>query len=358
MTATGDWGRLRAMWRTHGVDFELTGTTDLSAVAGGAAAPHALGRVLSDASVRFDLGRLTHLDATVFAEFYSRIGPNGSDVAGDVQGFSNIDVPAFTRVGEVWYEQRMAAGRWRIKAGRMDANRDVAAVEASADFLNSSMGYSPTIRAFPTYPNPRPGIVGAGEILAHLGVTLGAYRSADECEDLAAAPHMFVVGELTSRWIGPSGLSGRASAGLWRHTGHRRSAGRYPAAVAHSPYLTLEQIVWPGHDGRAAVAFAQYGATPGDTGIDRHVSTGLAWHGPFPGRGSDILGVAATRARVVTGDESPVRREAETSYSIFYKYEMTPWLAVQPDLQYIRQPGGHTDRAPAIVATFRMRIAL
>ncbi len=201
--------------------------------------------------------------------------------------------------------------------------------------------------------------MGAGEILERLGVTLGAYRSADgECEDLASSsPHTFVVGELASRWSGPFGLSGRASVGLWRHTGHRRSAGRYPAAVAHSPYLTLGQVVWTGSDGRAAVAFARYGATPGDTGVDRHVSTGLAWHGPFAGRGSDILGVAATRVRVVRGDESAVRREGETSYSIFYKYEMTPWLAVQPDVQYIQQPGGQPDRAAAIVATCRMRIA-
>ncbi len=290
---------------------------------------------------------------------YSRIGPNGSDVAGDLQGFSNIDAPAFTRLGEAWYEQRMAAGRWRIKAGRMDANRDFASIEASADFLNSSMGYSPTIRAFPTYPNPRPGIVGGGEFLGHLGVTAGMYRSAEgECEDLASSsPHVFVVGELASRWTGASRLSGRATAGLWRHTGHRLSAGRYPAAVAHSPFFTLEQVVWPGSDGRAAVAFAQYGATPGVMGIDRHLGMGLAWNGPLPGRGNDMLGVAATSARMVTLEER-LQRVVETSFAIFYKYEMTPWLALQPDLQYIRHPGGHADRAPAVAMTCRLRIAL
>ena len=40
------------------------------------------------------------------------------------------------------------------KAGRIDANTEFAALHASEEFLNSSMGYSPTIWGMPTYPLP------------------------------------------------------------------------------------------------------------------------------------------------------------------------------------------------------------
>src|SRR5215467_16389746 len=39
----------------------------------------------------------------------------------------------------------------------IDANTHIATVESGTDFLNSSMGHSPTILKLPTYPEPRVG---------------------------------------------------------------------------------------------------------------------------------------------------------------------------------------------------------
>ena len=81
----------------------------------------------------------------------------GEDEAGPAQGFSNIDAPSRTTLYEAWMEQRLFSDRLRVKAGKIDANSEFAAVPTAGDFLNSSMGFSPTIVGFPSYPLPKAG---------------------------------------------------------------------------------------------------------------------------------------------------------------------------------------------------------
>jgi porin len=37
----------------------------------------------------------------------------------------------------------------------------------------------------------------------------------------------------------------------------------------------------------------------------------------------------------------------ETTWEMFYRVQLTPWLAVQPDLQYVVNPGGVGENALA-----------
>jgi porin len=44
---------------------------------------------------------------------------------------------------------------------------------------------------------------------------------------------------------------------------------------------------------------------------------------------------------------------AEYSTEIYYSYLVTPWLTLRPDLQYIADPGGYSNRTPVLVVGAR-----
>ena len=86
--------------------------------------------------------------------------------------------------------------------------------------------------------------------------------------------------------------------------------------------------------------------------INFSLNVGLTVHEPFPGRGSDIFGIGMGFARV-SNDASgydtdyalfnpgvywPVRR-SETYIEATYQYQIMPWWQIQPDIQYVFNPG-------------------
>jgi carbohydrate-selective porin OprB len=97
--------------------------------------------------------------ATVFVDFQHHDGTLGEAIVGDFQVFSNIDAPRRTQIPRAWLETHWLSDRLRIKAGKIDANNEFAYTLSGGSFLNSSMGFSPTIFVMPTYPDPAGGMV-------------------------------------------------------------------------------------------------------------------------------------------------------------------------------------------------------
>jgi porin len=83
------------------------------------------------------------------------------------------------------------------------------------------------------------------------------------------------------------------------------------------------------------------------------INSGLTMHEPFFGRDDDTLGLAMGYTKVSNGASaldratayyspgtfSPVRTD-ETFLEATYQYQATPWLQIQPDFQYVFNPGG------------------
>ena len=78
----------------------------------------------------------------------------------------------------------------------------------------------------------------------------------------------------------------------------------------------------------------------------------MTWKGTFPGRDDDIVGIAFAWANLshslrsldhdvftFTGVNQPIQ-SSEIVFEVTYKAPITPWLALQPDFQYIIRPGG------------------
>ena len=68
----------------------------------------------------------------------------------------------------------------------------------------------------------------------------------------------------------------------------------------------------------------------------------MRWIGAIPERDDDILGLGAFT--VFFSDEAGHKKHAETSVELYYKAQVAGWMAIQPDIQYIINPGGTGSR--------------
>lgn len=132
-------------------------------------------------------------------------------------------------------------------------------------------------------------------------------------------------------------------------------------------YLSVDQMVWKENakDAQGLGVFGRYGyrhdETPHDAGFfNQFWSTGLSYTGLVPTRDKDTLGFAVAQLISSEEYEAKVNREAdcETAYELYYAIQLTPWLVLTPDIQYIDNPGGRNDDgvAHAIAGGFRVRV--
>jgi len=194
----------------HGVSLQAVSVNDLSRAPVGSEQDNGwFGRYSLDLSAAIDSGEalgwrggraLVHLK-----QHLREFGTGDEDVA---QGYSNIDGESRTTLYELWAQQTILDGRLRMKAGKIDANTEFAVVATAADFLNSSMGYSPTIMQLPTYPEPKAGAVSWLGIASRYQIGIGVFKAADRGR--------ISMAEGSKNWtLGKSELAGRASLGSW-----------------------------------------------------------------------------------------------------------------------------------------------
>jgi porin len=171
----------------------------------------------------------------------------------------------------------------------------------------------------------------------------------------------------------PEPLAGTYRLGMWFDSEHFAdlrfdTAGRSLANPAsngvprsHSGdygiYAVVDQMIWrdpKDEDGdRAASFFTRAMGTPQTDRnlIDFSLNIGLTMHEPIPHRGDDTLGIGLGYARaspyasgldedtsVFSKSSFPVRG-GETFIEATYQYELTPWCQIQPDFQYVFNPG-------------------
>jgi len=288
------------------------------------------GRARMDAGLEIELApALWRVGIRAYAGVLALRGRNGSGLAGEFQPHSGNDADPFEEfVG--WIETSSSGERFRLRAGRMDANEEFGAVESAAPFLNASAGLTPVLERLPTYPTPTAGLH------AVVGTGRGWQVAAGVHDSVPGDTGTFSIGEVRRNWSGSGG--GRAAAGAW----------------SDGVYALAEQAWNPTGAIGSVRAFAQFGrARPRAATFDRHAAAGLVVEG-FGPRTGDAAGVLATRVTAPDPVVGPAR--AETVTELFYRARVTPWLAVQPDLQRIAGPVGGADRRDRWIAAVRIEI--
>jgi carbohydrate-selective porin OprB len=269
---------------------------------------------------------------------------------------SNIDSCSRTTLYELWFEQRLLSNKLRLKGGKIDSNTEFDVVQTAGDFLNSSMGYSPTILAFPTYPEPKPGVAAFLQPTSKNVLSVGVFQT--------AGMGILSIVEPGRSWnIGQGEHPGRASLGFWRLSGQLAQFDGGHVSGTEGFYSVVEQSgwrhPWMGRaDERKLSTFLQFGYAQGQVSpFTRHIGGGAVMQAPFGKRSQDALGIAATSVRFSSHSGAGFELDSELVLESYYKLTISKHVALIPDFQFLHQPGGLVANRDCPLLTSRVVVA-
>jgi porin len=287
-----------------------------------------------------------------------------------------IEDPAQTSLYELWYDQKIDGGVVDLRIGRQAAGREFMISALEDSFINSAFGW-PTLTAEdlpaggPDYPYAFTGIRLALHPNRDLLWRTGVYDSNYTGNGFSLASGVFAISELDishGQAKHPSYLPGSVRLGVWYDSNSfadqhvsvdglsladpanrqppLRHHGNYGVYVGGGQTLYRRKPRKIGIIGRVMLA-------PGNRNlVDLYADIGLAFTGMLPRRRHDIIIAGAGYARIsharqvfdfnvrhYTNPLYPVA-SAESFIELGYKAKITPWWTVQPDFQYIFNPGG------------------
>ncbi len=300
---------------------------------------------------------LLHNNRTTFS------GP----IVGDVQTVSNIDTDGSLRLYEVWIARRF--DRFSVKAGLIDLNSEFDVSETAGLFINSSFGIGPDFsQAGDNGPSVFPvtglGIVGRIDLADRLEFRAGLFEGTPGHRH---APRRMRIhlGDEGALFVAEGGYrfgdDGRVSAGGWRLTENvdRIEGGRTGSSGGF--YISAEGTIVE-MDRHRLAAFARIGFADGGVyPVARYQGAGLTLAGPILGGRGEQVGIAVASAesssayRRVAPSMLGVRRE--TAIELTYRKPLTRFLSVQPDVQYIVNPGMDPSVRDALAIGFRVTLA-
>ncbi|MGH8012608.1 MAG: carbohydrate porin, partial [Candidatus Binataceae bacterium] len=324
-----------------------------------------------DLSLSIHTQELLHLPGGEFyADLEDHEGQNPSTVlVGDLQVFDKLNFAPYLQIFELWYQQKLFDDTVRIKLGKVDANTEFSVITNGLPFINASTQVTPTIFMFPTTPDPMPSanVFFTPNQLFYASFGLYDANRGDHFGDIAGKPYSIqpsrngalLIGETGLTWNRFPGLqaNGDLRLGFWGATGTFK---RFDGATQHGArgyYIVADQTLWKplssNHE-RGLRAFVEYGHTDrGVTPIYQNIGGGFTWTG-LPGRAYDSLGFSPLYARLSPAYGAP--HNYELALEMFYNLQLAPWVSIQPDLQYIVNPGGQYP--DALIGTLRLKLAL
>jgi len=379
-TLLGDWAGLRPAMEEKGVTTEAVLTTDfLYNTRGGIKRD---GTILGNVDLTFKLDTDKAgwwKNGTFSLHFLGNFnsGRSMKEIVGDVQSTSHIDTGEAFKVYEAWYEHKFLEGRLSLLFGLHDWNSDFDALEYSSLFIHASPGISPDISQLGASVFPVTSLGMRVKVLP----TSGSYLLAGVYDGVSGDPnHPKRAAIILRKEDGvfatvEAGLSAgqpgekryyKVGAGAWLRTTEVENFDGQRAGDNHGVYLIAEKTLFSeGAEGQGLGGFFQFGWADDDWNrIARYWGAGLNYTGLIPGRDRDRAGFFVGSAR--NGDKfmnfmknvelSPVEH-TETAIELTYRAEVRPWLYLQPDFQYIINPGMDPSLKNAFQAGCRVEIA-
>lgn len=299
--------------------------------------------------------------------------------SGDAMVASNIETGRSPGLLQAWMDWSFdAAGPASLRLGFYDLNSDFDTAASRGLFLNSAYGIGHEISQtgrngpsiFPAtalalrlaWSPARHWLLRAAVIDAVPGDPGYTGRSRWH---LSQSEGLLYAVELTrstdSAW--------QFSMGHWRYS--EPAAGLLPASKGrgdepnHGSYLGAEFGPRPGHAGAVWRAFLRAGIANEEVNTwSHHVAVGAVVDTSVLGPRGSSLGIAASEARL-GGSEQRVRQRRgvrqpayERNVELTWRLPVGPYFALQPDLQYIVNPGVAPGRRDALVLGLRVELAL
>ena len=301
-----------------------------------------------------------------------------ADNIGSLMPVSNLEATPATRLFEFWFEQHLFNDRLAVKVGQIAA--DAAYLEDGGVFLNGTWGW-PSITAFnlpsggPAYPLATPGVRVAITPNDKFTLLIGVYNGDPAGPNCKGDPQVCNNNGLDFRLDDPpllmvegdykynqDGLAGTIKIGGLNHFGkfedQRVSATEAPRHLNndYGLYGVIRQLIWrvPGSKEPNGVAlFGRVVGMPSDRNlVDFYADGGIAFLGMIPNRPDDTLAIGVAYTGISNAVSAPDRdsglpavRNFETLLEICYTMQIAHGWTLQPDFQYIWQPGGNVPNA-------------
>jgi porin len=331
-------------------------------------------------------------------------GGQPSKYAGDAQGVDNIAAAPTVRLYEAWLQYNSSGGQFSVLAGLYDLNTEFYRLVSSDLFFNGSFGTGPEFGlsglAGPSiYPATALGVrlaykPGANTVL-RLAVLDGAPLYSQDGSPPPFSPDagLLLVAEaallIPARADEPSpALSARErigrlnklppyddkiAVGAWYYTASFDQLGATTSAgvpLRHhgegGAYVLADHLLWQSAEDpqQHLSGFVQLGVA--DQSVDRigtYIGAGLVASGVVPDRPDDQIGIAVAMARNGSGYISAQQQAglpvspAETAIELTYSAQITSWLVVQPDVQYVISPNTDPQRRNALVGQLRLEVS-
>lgn len=380
-----------AGWKT-GIDLISEGGAGLRTTLGNGGSLEGLALAHAEWNQPANSSQSLHLRAYISVLSLGGHGPTNRFL-GDFLAASNIEGYASTRLYATWLEAQF--GDWSLRGGALLADEEFTGTEAGGNLCNSAFGWpafisANTVNTGPAFFVAAPGLRLERRLGETAALRVGVYDG-DTFDSPAGDPHInphgfryrltddqgcFVIGEAS---VTPAASPTRFKVGAWLHTANfadvRDDASGRPFAVTgaaprnhssdYGAYASAERTL-TGKSGEAGyvTAFVRAGFAPSDRNtLSWAFDTGVACTGLFPGRATDIaaIGLAhaafsphfAANARATRpADPKP---DGEQVIEVNYTATLSDHVALQPDVQFIRHPGGSSAQRDAFAFLLRLK---
>ena len=330
-------------------------------------------------------------NGTFFTHIFYHDGANPSeDYIGDLQLVNNFESEDGLKLYEYWYEQffDLMGTKLSLLAGQHDLNAEFGVSEYGLLFVQSSFGFNAEIAnniAVANFP------VAALGFRARWDVTDNFYFMTEISDgdpgpndgglrpSLSTEEGFVSFNELVYHYgdvVDSKSMPGTYKLGWWYHSDEFddvRDTDENGEAIEHDGnygvYFIADQMLFPGEGSTGLGAFFQIGGVPDDRNlVDFYVGGGIHYKGIIQNREHDILGLAVAHAQI-SEDQRDAEDVAEsdgltfhsmdrheTVIEVTYKAQVLPWIAIQPGVQTVFNPGADADLDNAVVSILRFQV--
>ena len=288
-----------------------------------------------------------------------------------------------TRLWELWYDQAFLGGKFDIKVGQQSIDNEFMVSQYSSLFVNTMAGWPliPSDDLYgggPAYPLASLGVRVQAKSTDNITVLAGVFDDNpgggafdDDAQELDKngakfnlnTGALFIVELQYATKIG--GMPGTYKIGGWYDSGafpdqRFGSDGLSLANPAsngnplmqhgnYSLYAVADQTVWQSSADKARTlnVFGRIMGAPDDQNlVDFFFNGGVTLTAPLPGRDNDQAGIdfgigkVSSQAAALDQDSGAPAQTTEELIELTYQAQVTGWLVVQPDLQYVINPSG------------------
>ncbi|MDH5719359.1 MAG: carbohydrate porin [Spirochaetia bacterium] len=370
---TGDWGGIRQSMVDKGVTFEMAYISEtVYNLGGGISKGYAsLGNL--DVTLDLDFDKLAGVSGLQI--FLYGLGGHGmapTDFVGDAQATSNIETGQdYFKLYEAWFQYSFLEDKLAILAGLHDLNSEFYANDPAGLFLNSSMGIGTEFaQAGPSiFPMASPALrllIKPTETFYFSAAAYNATTSDPNDPDTIKtyADFKFKNGALV---IAETGLYSeenyKLALGFWTYTDKVESfkedsiTGDPVKESGYGFYLLSDKSF-----GDISLFFRAGMANAKAFQFSYNIMPGIVFSGNLWGRSDDSFGIGAST--IITSKEYKNEMNAastnvdshETALEFTYKIQATPWVAIQPDLQYVINPSADPQLKNTLATALRVEL--